>query len=303
MKNQKNQKPETTKANETMNNETTNETKKAKKAIISTGNAAIDNALEHTGMNPEKTNYKKITENNNNLCAYLFIQLETELAVLNNQKAGYEKKLKKEDLTQSEIDVYTARLEDTNAKIAITQPIFDALKNENPVIIPEIAVYCYGAGASVLHLPKEMIETIYDNDVKQVLDNADKFFETVASLAGAKADSKKVSAYGVKNMKSNLQFAINRMGFATEYHINNKDTAIIACTMIDVNGNTDKNGNLTKESGLKKIKKETLLRKLCVIMEHKLVNRELAFARIAEENKTATEIPQADNTEQDTETK
>ena len=60
----KNQKPETTKANETMNNETTKredvntmttETTKTTKAIISTGNTAIDNALKHTGMNPENS--------------------------------------------------------------------------------------------------------------------------------------------------------------------------------------------------------------------------------------------------------
>jgi len=68
----KNQKPETRKANETKTTKTTkreevnimtNKTKKTTNTVVSTGNTVLDNAIAHLGKNPEKTQYKKITEN------------------------------------------------------------------------------------------------------------------------------------------------------------------------------------------------------------------------------------------------
>lgn len=265
--------------------------KPADKQAFPIGDSNLEQVANFLGVDLNELEYKRITKSDSSIAFYCYIKLQSRIDVARKIIKSCEHKISSEKSTEAERAVASEKLQVAQIDLATLQMQLEKLNTQNMDCAPEIAVYL--CDESQVWIGQEKNKAILEtmDDLSKI---ASKHVATIGELLTAEIEkSQGKKAEKIENVdltflvyvKNLMQNAIVTCGFAQEYHVNNNDVIAMLSSLVYVDIRKDKKGNISKNSGLKPQRKETLAKVFFKLVSMKLVKREVALKAKAEREK------------------
>lgn len=264
--------------------------KSAEKQSFPIGDSNLEQVISFLGINFNDLEYKRITRSDSSIAFYCYIKLQSRIDSANKAIEFCEKKISSEKSTEAERTVASEKLQTAKIDLATLQVQLEKIDIEKMDCAPEIAIYLCDESRVWIgnEKSKAILETM--NDLSKI---ASKHVDAIGELLtaeieksqGKKAKKQNVDLTFFVYMKNLMQNAVELCGFEQQYHINRDDVIAMLSSLVYVDIRKDKKGNISKNSGLKSQRKETLAKVFFKILSMKLVNREIALKAKAEREK------------------